>query len=79
MARKITALFVMCIVLVAATFYVHETAASDAPTPEFVSCFNNCKDECLTTLTGQTYKCEIKCDDECSKKEAEHKIKTIFG
>ncbi|KAI3856824.1 hypothetical protein MKX03_014142 [Papaver bracteatum] len=79
MARKITAFFVMCIVLVAATFHVHETEASDAPTPEFVSCFNDCKAECLTTQVDQPSACEFKCDNHCSAEELKGKINSITG
>ncbi|KAI3908512.1 hypothetical protein MKX01_009314 [Papaver californicum] len=78
MARKITAFFVMCIVLVA-TFYVHETAAAVDATEEFRSCFNTCKDECLAAQSGQNTHCEIKCDNECASMEKLHKINTVVN
>ncbi|KAI3959226.1 hypothetical protein MKW92_008925 [Papaver armeniacum] len=79
MARKITAFFVMCIVLVAATFYVHETAASDASAPEYVACFKSCKDDCLTTQVDQPAACEVKCDNHCSAEELRGKINSVTG
>ncbi|OVA15520.1 Pollen allergen ole e 6 [Macleaya cordata] len=70
MAKKIVAMFVMCIVLVA-TLYVQETAAIDENMKayaEFKSCFNTCKPECIAEGKGNSM-CEIKCDSECAAKE----------
>ncbi|MCL7031477.1 hypothetical protein MKW94_030011 [Papaver nudicaule] len=76
MARKIAAVFVICIVLVA-TFYVHETAATVSE--EFRSCFNTCKDECISLDSGKSTACEISCDNECTTKETRSKLDTVIG
>jgi hypothetical protein len=67
MANKLVALFLMCIVVVAA-FSLHEATPLQADDAKFESCFNTCKKECLDKENGETF-CETKCSNECGDKE----------
>lgn len=66
MANKLVALFLMCIVVVAA-FSLHE-ATPQADKDKFKSCFDTCKTECITE-TNHNSLCEVKCENECEDKE----------
>lgn len=67
MAKKLVALFVMCVVVVAALHAQEAEATADTDT--FKNCFVNCQTDCHADGNGYTF-CEVKCDEECSAKEA---------
>lgn len=65
MANKFVAVFLMCIVVVAA-FSLQEAKAAELD--KFKGCFSNCGKGCLGEGNGNTF-CEKKCDNDCSEKE----------
>ncbi|XP_024020598.1 major pollen allergen Ole e 6 [Morus notabilis] len=71
MAKKLVALFVMCIVVVAA-MHAREAEATNSEAL-YKACFLNCQDACKVEGNGFTH-CEVKCDTECSNKEEEEKL-----
>jgi hypothetical protein len=68
MANKFVAVFLMCIVVVAA-FSIHEAKAGEYDDEKFKACFNTCHKECSDEGNGYTF-CEMKCDTDCGNKEA---------
>ena len=65
MANKFVAVFLMCIVVVAA-FSLQEAKAAEVDT--FKGCFTGCKNGCSGEGNSNTF-CETKCDNECDEKE----------
>lgn len=63
MGKNLAAVFIMCIVVVAA-LHVSEAFIAD-----YKDCFNNCEKECKDEGQGYTF-CEMKCDADCAAKEA---------
>ncbi|XP_018814700.1 major pollen allergen Ole e 6-like [Juglans regia] len=75
MANKFVAVFLMCIVVVAA-FSLHQEV--EATGDSYKSCFTPCNADCKKKGNGGTF-CEIDCDNSCTAAEAEEKLKaTIF-
>merc|ERR1712154_67818 len=70
MANKFVAVFLMCIVVVAA-FSLQEAKAAELD--KFKGCFSNCGKGCLGEGNGNTF-CEKKCDNDCSEKELAEKL-----
>ncbi|KAF5199893.1 hypothetical protein FRX31_010522 [Thalictrum thalictroides] len=66
MAKKTLALFVICIVVLAAMVHLGE---ADANEDRYKSCYNTCYDECKSQGKGHTT-CEINCDEDCEAKDA---------
>lgn len=62
MGKNIAAVFILCIVMVAA---LH---VGEAFTADYKDCFKKCEKECLDEGQGYTF-CEMKCDAECAAKE----------
>ncbi|KAF9622585.1 hypothetical protein IFM89_032484 [Coptis chinensis] len=69
MAKKTLALFVICIVVLAAMVHLGEVNASEE---RYKTCYNSCYGECKTSGKGHTA-CEIKCDEECDAKDTQGK------
>ncbi|KGN46485.1 major pollen allergen Ole e 6 [Cucumis sativus] len=78
MAKKIVAVFFMCIVVMASLQFGNATneevkkyeAKYEA---KYVSCYENCLRICLARLSGRGY-CEVKCDEDCEEKEVAEKL-----
>ncbi|XP_041020194.1 major pollen allergen Ole e 6-like [Juglans microcarpa x Juglans regia] len=75
MANKFVAVFLMCIVVVAAFSLHHEV---EAAVDSFKSCFDVCNTNCKNKGNGGSF-CEIDCDNSCTAAENEEKLKaTIY-
>nr|XP_023882402.1 major pollen allergen Ole e 6-like [Quercus suber]XP_023897053.1 major pollen allergen Ole e 6-like [Quercus suber] len=72
MANKFVAVFLMCIVAVAA-FSLQ--AAKAAEEDMFKGCFSKCHKGCLLNRNGNSF-CEMKCDNDCAEKELAEKLNT---
>lgn len=73
MAKKLVAVFLMLVVVVAA-LHIREAEAEDGDHQEYKECFGNCLKECEDgNAHGQTY-CEMSCDTECASKESAGKF-----
>ncbi|XP_008235389.1 PREDICTED: major pollen allergen Ole e 6-like [Prunus mume] len=76
MAKKLVAVFLMLVVVVAA-LHIREAEAEDGDHKEYKECFGNCLKECEDgDAHGQTY-CEMSCDTECASKESAERLKNI--
>ncbi|GFY98809.1 hypothetical protein Acr_13g0002100 [Actinidia rufa] len=64
MAGKMVAVFLMCVVVVAA-MHVQE---AEAMGEVFKPCYEECQKDCQASGNGNTF-CEMKCDTDCSLKE----------
>ncbi|KAA0066995.1 hypothetical protein IC582_023992 [Cucumis melo] len=79
MAKKMIALFLMCIVVVAALQFASANKEDEVAKYEakfdakYKSCFKTCEKECLENGSGQSY-CEVKCDEDCNEKEVADKL-----
>ncbi|CAK9323942.1 unnamed protein product [Citrullus colocynthis] len=78
MAKKMIAVFLMFIVVVAALQFA--TANEDEVTKyeakfdaKYKSCYETCEKECLENGNGQSF-CEVKCDEDCDEKETADKL-----
>ncbi|KAK6940789.1 Pollen allergen ole e 6 [Dillenia turbinata] len=69
MARKLVAVFLVCIVVVAAMQFTDALNADE----KFRSCFNTCEEECKAHGEGNSF-CEMKCDADCTAKEVADKL-----
>ncbi|KAI4301228.1 hypothetical protein L6164_034525 [Bauhinia variegata] len=69
MANKLVAVFVVCIVVIAAL----QLPAAQAHEDQFKHCFSKCVEDCRKGDDGET-NCEIKCDGDCDAKEAMAKL-----
>lgn len=65
MANKLVAVFLMCIVVVAAFSLNQEVEAIE---DLYKSCFTACQRDCKGDGNGGTF-CEIDCDNACTDKE----------
>ncbi|KAK6920932.1 Pollen allergen ole e 6 [Dillenia turbinata] len=72
MAKKLVAVFFMCMVVVAAM----QLAEADSAEEHYRSCFKTCEKECLGG-NGNAF-CEMKCDADCTAKEVAEKLKSSF-
>ncbi|XP_038692229.1 major pollen allergen Ole e 6-like isoform X2 [Tripterygium wilfordii] len=70
-ANKLFAVFVMCIVVVAA-MQLRQVEAAETDF-KFKDCFNTCEKECIDGGQGNTF-CEMKCDADCGTKEVADKL-----
>ncbi|XP_038713534.1 major pollen allergen Ole e 6-like [Tripterygium wilfordii] len=70
-ANKLFAVFVMCIVVVAA-MQLRQAEATDGDS-KFKDCFTSCEKECMDDGHGNTF-CEMKCDSDCGAKEIADKL-----
>ncbi|BBH10280.1 Bifunctional inhibitor/lipid-transfer protein/seed storage 2S albumin superfamily protein [Prunus dulcis] len=76
MAKKLVAVFLMLVVVVAA-LHIREAEAEDGDHKEYKECFGNCLKECEDgDAHGQTY-CEMSCDTECAIKESADKEQAL--
>ncbi|KAL0538247.1 hypothetical protein IC582_027258 [Cucumis melo] len=79
MAKKIIAVFVMCIVVMASLQFGNATNEEEVKKYEakfdvkYVSCYENCMRVCLARLGGRGY-CQVKCDEDCEEKEVADKL-----
>uniref|UniRef100_A0A9I9EKB3 Major pollen allergen Ole e 6-like n=1 Tax=Cucumis melo TaxID=3656 RepID=A0A9I9EKB3_CUCME len=80
MAKKMMAVFLMCIVLVATLQFAIAKEEDEVTKYEakfdakYKSCYETCEKECLQKgNNGQSF-CEVKCDEDCSEKEAADKL-----
>lgn len=76
------ALFLMCIVVVAALQFANankeDVAKYEAKfDAKYKSCFETCEKECLRYGSGQSY-CEVKCDEDCDEKEAAGTLSSLY-
>ncbi|KAK6925060.1 Pollen allergen ole e 6 [Dillenia turbinata] len=71
MAKKLIAVFLMCVVVVAA-MQLTEAQSSEE---KFRSCFNDCEKKCMGFGHGNSF-CEMKCDADCTAKEVADKLKS---
>lgn len=67
MANKLVAVFLMCVVVVAAV-HLSPVAADEKASAIWKDCFKHCEKDCLHAGTGYT-NCEMKCDSECDARE----------
>ncbi|KAK2998372.1 hypothetical protein RJ639_010140 [Escallonia herrerae] len=72
MAKKLVAVFLMCIVVLAA---VHVNAQNSAE-EEYKSCFTDCQKGCEGEGHGYTF-CEMKCDSDCGTQELKAKLEEL--
>ncbi len=77
MAKKIFALFVVCMVLIA-TIKVEAARDTDSEplTERYVTCYNVCDEQCKASGRDKS-DCEIKCDEECSDKELQAMLNEV--
>ncbi|XP_050204098.1 major pollen allergen Ole e 6-like [Mercurialis annua] len=68
MAKKLVAMFVMCMI-VAAAMQLPIVDAKVSP-DVYKNCFTGCKKECMDGGRSSS-DCEMKCDQDCALKEAE--------
>ncbi|XP_038875643.1 major pollen allergen Ole e 6-like [Benincasa hispida] len=77
MAKKMIAVFFMCIVVMAALQFATANEEVDKYEAKFdakyKSCYETCEKECLENGSGQTF-CEVKCDEDCDEKEKADKL-----
>ncbi|OMO80785.1 Pollen allergen ole e 6 [Corchorus capsularis] len=82
MAKKVVALLVMCLVVVAAVQLPSASAldqdgfATAHEDDKFSSCFKICHKECTNAGAPNTL-CEMKCDGECFSKGVKDKLPNI--
>lgn len=70
MAKKLIAMLVMFMVVMAA----NNKAAEAGDLDEYKDCFDTCHKNCFQDGNGQGYTfCEMKCDTECGAKEVKGK------
>ncbi|KGN46520.1 hypothetical protein Csa_005728 [Cucumis sativus] len=80
MAKKMMAVFLMCIVVVATLQFVMANEEDGVTKYEakfdakYKSCYETCEKECLRNDTNGESFCEVKCDEDCSEKEAADKL-----
>ncbi|CAK9151100.1 unnamed protein product [Ilex paraguariensis] len=72
MAKKLVAVFLMCIVVLAAV-HVHEVVADEEV---YKSCYAPCHQDCSSEGNGYTF-CEMKCDGDCGAKELQAKLEKL--
>ncbi|OIT38407.1 PREDICTED: major pollen allergen Ole e 6-like [Nicotiana attenuata] len=70
-AKKVVAVFVMCMVVLSAV-HVQVAEADEI----FKRCFDNCQKECADEGHGYTF-CEMKCDADCGMMELKAKIENL--
>ncbi|KGN46487.1 major pollen allergen Ole e 6 [Cucumis sativus] len=79
MAKKMMAVFLMCIVVVTSLQFAtankeYEVASYEAKfDAKYKACFVTCEKECIERGSGHSY-CEVKCDEDCGAKEAADKL-----
>ncbi|CAK9328719.1 unnamed protein product [Citrullus colocynthis] len=79
MAKKMIAVFLMCILVVAALKFSTANAEEKEDKYEakfdakYKSCYETCEKECLESGNGQSF-CEVKCDEDCDEKEVADKL-----
>ncbi|XP_038906482.1 major pollen allergen Ole e 6-like [Benincasa hispida] len=77
MAKKIIAMFLMCIVVMGALQFGTANEEVDKYEAKFEakykSCYETCEKECLQNSNGQSF-CEVKCDEDCDEKEVADKL-----
>ncbi|KAL3517072.1 hypothetical protein ACH5RR_023974 [Cinchona calisaya] len=69
---KIVAVFLMCMVAIAAV-HIHKAEATTEQ--QFSECYHTCHKECFQDgkANGYTF-CEMKCDADCASKELKAKL-----
>ncbi|XP_059302686.1 major pollen allergen Ole e 6-like [Lycium barbarum] len=63
-AKKLVAVFLMCMVVLTAV----SVSKVEATEEEYKDCYNTCHQECSQQGQGYTF-CEVKCDEDCSRKD----------
>lgn len=72
MANKLVAVFLVCVVVMAA-MQTPTAAAENKYDARYRECFIACEDKCKKNGQGVSF-CEVKCDEDCTQKEAADKL-----
>ncbi|CAK9328717.1 unnamed protein product [Citrullus colocynthis] len=77
--KNMIAMILMCILVVAALQFSTANGEEKVDKYEakfeakYKSCYQTCEKECLHSGNGQSF-CEVKCDEDCDKKETADKL-----